>query len=102
MMPHTATPAPWTQSGWTAQITAWVAAALASQDARLTGALEPVRVRPWSALRRAPTTAGLLWLKVSAPAMRHEAALLDILRRVSTRGATVSSTGVMRAWHILS
>lgn len=74
--------APWAQAGWIEQTTAWVKARLAAQQITLTGALQAVRVRPWSALWRAPTTTGLLWLKACAPALRHEAALLDILWRV--------------------
>lgn len=74
--------APWTQPGWVEQITAWATAHLAAQHIALSGTLQAVRVRPWSALWRAPTTAGLLWLKACAPAMRHEAALLETLWRV--------------------
>lgn len=74
--------APWTQPGWLEQITAWAAVQLTAQGIALTGALQAVRVRPWSALWRVPTTAGLLWLKACAPALRHEAGLLDILGRV--------------------
>ncbi len=74
--------APWAQPGWVEQTAIWMTAHLAAQQIAPTGALQAVRVRPWSALWRAPTTAGLLWLKACAPALRHEAALLDILWRV--------------------
>ncbi len=76
------TPAPWTAPTWLEQITAWTAAQLVPHAIRLRDALEEARIRPWSALWRVPTDAGLLWLKACAPAMRHEAALFRILQRV--------------------
>jgi hypothetical protein len=72
----------WVEPDWVAATTAWVNRQLRAHGHELTGALQPVRVRPWSALWRAPTTDGLLWLKACAPAMRHEAALIDFLRRL--------------------
>ncbi|MFO7633259.1 MAG: phosphotransferase, partial [Caldilinea sp.] len=74
--------APWEQPGWLEYISTWAAARLAAQDIDLTAALEEARVRPWSALWRAPTSAGLLWLKACAPDMRHEASLIAILQRM--------------------
>ncbi|HRA68600.1 MAG TPA: phosphotransferase [Caldilinea sp.] len=76
------TPAPWEQAGWVASISTWTVLQLRAQDVRLTSALEEVRVRPWSALWRAPTNIGLLWLKACAPAMKHEVALIDFLLRL--------------------
>lgn len=76
------TAAPWEEPTWLERATTWVAARLAPHGVRLTGALTSARIRPWSALWRAPTTAGELWLKACAPALRHEAALLGILQRV--------------------
>ncbi len=74
--------APWTQPGWMEHITGWAARQTVGVGAALSGALQEVRVRPWSALWRVPTTSGLLWLKACAPAMRHEASLLALIADV--------------------
>jgi aminoglycoside/choline kinase family phosphotransferase len=71
--------APWSEPGWLETVTTWAGERLTGVGVALSGALQAVRVRPWSALWRAPTSAGLLWLKACAPAMRHEAALLAII-----------------------
>lgn len=72
----------WAAPEWLATATDWVSRQLRAHGDELTGALQPERVRPWSALWRAPASTGLLWLKACAPAMRHEAALIGFLRRV--------------------
>ena len=79
---HVYTPAPWAADDWLPQATAWVMAEVARTGSAVTGALEAARVSPWSALWRVPSTAGVLWLKACAPAMRHETALLVLLARV--------------------
>ncbi|MCB0134689.1 MAG: phosphotransferase [Caldilineaceae bacterium] len=76
------TPAPWTAAAWLPQVTAWADAQLAPHGQRITDALEPARMSPWSALWRVPTSGGVLWLKACAPTMRHEVAVLSLLSRV--------------------
>ena len=81
------TPAPWEQPGWEQHISTWTAMQLAAHGLQLTGALEAARVRPWSALWKAPTTIGLLWLKACAPTMKHEVVLIDFMLRLQPEKA---------------
>lgn len=58
---------------------AWIGAQLAALDAHLAGPIEQIHARPWSTVLRVPTDRGHLFLKASAPALRHEAAIVAFL-----------------------
>lgn len=60
---------------------AWIGARLADLDARLAGPIEQIHDRPWSTVLRVPTDRGNLFFKASAPAFRHEAAIVALLAR---------------------
>lgn len=76
------TPAPWNEAAWLPQVATWADAQVAARGQRITGALDPARISPWSALWRVPTSDGVLWLKACAPTMTHEVAVLSLLSRV--------------------
>lgn len=62
---------------------AWMEAELAAAGIEPTGPLEITRARPWASVGRVPTSRGLLWLKVAAPATAFEAAIYVQLAEVA-------------------
>lgn len=69
----------WSTVAWRDEATQWLDARLAEAGVARTGAVEQPRVRPWGTVLRAPTTAGTVWLKATAPATAFEVALYPIL-----------------------
>lgn len=71
----------WSTGAWRDEATRWLDARLADAGVARTGAVEQPRLRPWGTVLRAPTTAGAVWLKATAPATAFEATLYPILHR---------------------
>jgi len=61
----------------------WMDEQLAAAGITRTGAVGEPRVRPWSTVLTAPTTAGPVWLKETCAANGFEAGLYEILRAVA-------------------
>lgn len=74
-------PMGWTEPRFLAEAHAWIGARLAAMGAHLAGPIEQVHDRPWSTVMRVPTDRGNLFFKASAPALRHEAAIVAFLAR---------------------
>lgn len=72
---------PWTDPGWLADVYAWIADGVAEGGARRTGPVEQPHVRPWSTVLRVPTSDGVLWFKANAPALAHEAGIVEVIAR---------------------
>ena len=72
-------PMDWTEPRFLADAHAWIRARLADLDVRLTGPVEQTHDRPWSTVLRVPTDRGPIFFKASAPALRHEAAIVAFL-----------------------
>jgi hypothetical protein len=72
----------WTEQDWVESAHAWIRAELAGSAIDVIGSIEQPHVRPWATAMRVPTTAGDVWFKASAPAFRHEAAVLQVLSRI--------------------
>ena len=72
---------PWTQAAWLEEARAWIGSELARLGIEISGPLEQPHVRPWSTVLRVPTEGGDVWFKANMPALRHEAAVLTVLRR---------------------
>jgi hypothetical protein len=72
---------PWQQPEWLDSVHAWIRAELTRQQLNLTGEIEQPHLRPWSTVLRAPTEAGLVYFKASAPYFGHETALTAFLAR---------------------
>lgn len=70
---------PWEQPTWLDQVSAWIHAELEQQSIGVTGPIEVLHMRPWSAFARVPTTSGLVYFKAPSPAMKFEAALAQAL-----------------------
>ncbi|GAA2650722.1 phosphotransferase family protein [Paractinoplanes durhamensis] len=66
----------WHDPNWVATAHDWIEAHL---DARPTGWIEEVRVRPWSVTHRVPTESGDRWFKANTPACAYEAPLAEAL-----------------------
>lgn len=61
----------------------WVDARLAEAGLHRTGDITCVHDRPWATVYTAPTTGGLVWLKVPGPGSRFEVPLYELLARVA-------------------
>lgn len=73
--------AAWSTADWRADATRWLDARLADAGMSRTGGVDQPRVRSWGTVLRAPTAAGTVWLKATAPATAFEVALYPILHR---------------------
>jgi len=69
---------PWDEPGWLDGAIGWI-----DERVERTGDVEVERTRPWSAVARVPTAAGLVWFKESPPAHAFEPALTALLARRS-------------------
>jgi len=65
----------WDDPRWQASAHRWVTERLTAHGTPPTGAIEEVRVRPWSVTHRVPTTAGVAWFKANTPGCAYEAGL---------------------------
>ncbi|MCU7730417.1 aminoglycoside phosphotransferase family protein [Actinoplanes sp. KI2] len=65
----------WDDPRWRESAHAWVTERLAEGGMPPVGAIEEVRVRPWSVTHRVPTTAGVAWFKANTPECAYEAGL---------------------------
>jgi hypothetical protein len=68
---------PWAQPGWRARAEAWIGAKLGPL-----GGVEEVKLRPWSAVLRAPTSGGDVYFKANLPALANEPELTRLLHRI--------------------
>jgi Phosphotransferase enzyme family len=73
---------PWAQPGWQERAEAWIGAQLGPLGRKAVGAVEEVKLRPWSAVLRAPTSAGDLYFKANLPALTNEPVLTRLLARI--------------------
>jgi hypothetical protein len=72
----------WASEAWQAEVTVWVDEQLAATTRTRSGPFEQVRIRPWGAVLRAPTSEGTVFMKATAPSTSFEASLYDLLVRV--------------------
>jgi Phosphotransferase enzyme family len=68
------TPLPWDDPAWLDDAAAWIGARV-----ERTGELELLRTRPWSAVIRVPIAGGNAWFKETAPVLKFEPALTELL-----------------------
>ncbi len=66
---------PWDQPDWLEQATAWIHAQLAARSVPITGPVEFVHQRPWSAFAQVSTAKGTAYFKAPAPLLTFEAPL---------------------------
>ena len=70
---------PWEQPDWLEQVTEWIHAQLAASGWQVTGPVEIMHQRPWSAFARVSTANGTAYFKAPAPAYHYEVALTQAL-----------------------
>ncbi|MEP6642108.1 MAG: hypothetical protein ABJB93_09405, partial [Gaiellales bacterium] len=71
---------PWAQPGWRERAERWIGEQLGP-----VGDVEEVKLRPWSAVLRAPTTAGDVYFKANLPVLANEPELTRLLHRIDPR-----------------
>ena len=69
----------WHDPVWRRTAHDWITSRLAALGSPVTGAIEEVRVRPWSVTHRAPTAAGPRWFKANTMGCAYEAGLAGAL-----------------------
>lgn len=94
---------PWTAPGWLPEVEAWVREESARQGIAMVGSLAERQVRPWSAVYSAPTSAGEVYFKATAPSLAHEVALTEMLaRRWPEWTPPVLASDQARGWLLLA
>lgn len=70
---------PWRDPVWLRGAHAWIDAELGRLGMNKAGEIEQPHVYPWSTVMRIPTDGGPVWFKANADALRHEAALVQLV-----------------------
>jgi hypothetical protein len=73
---------PWAAAGWRERAEAWIGEQSAGLGVEPSGPVEEVKIRPWSAVLRAPTSGGDLYFKANLPALGNEPQLTRVLHRI--------------------
>ncbi len=71
----------WQDPAWQEAAHGWIAEQLADLGVKRTGEIEQPHVRVWSTVMRVPTDVGDVWFKANMDALRHEAAVAEIVSR---------------------
>jgi hypothetical protein len=74
---------PWAAAGWRERAEAWIGGQLAAHGLAPAGPVEEVKIRPWSAVLRAPTDRGDVYFKANLPALANEPELTRLLHRIA-------------------
>ncbi|MFC6285325.1 hypothetical protein ACFP3Q_04105 [Nocardioides sp. GCM10027113] len=72
----------WRDTGFLGAAQRWVDGQLDRHGLARTGPVDQVHVRPWSTVIRVPVADGSVWFKANEEALRHEAAVVDLLSRL--------------------
>ena len=95
-------PQVWETDAWRASATAWIDDALRRHGRSRTGPVEQPRIRPWGTVLRAATAEGFVWLKAGADGTAVEAALYEVLARVTPDAILVPlAVDAPRGWVLL-
>lgn len=70
----------WSSQRWRDRVVHWLDERLAVAGVTRTGVVEQPHLRPWATVLTAPTTAGPVWLKATAPATAFEVGIYQLLR----------------------
>jgi hypothetical protein len=73
---------PWGAAGWRERAEAWIGEQLGVHGLEAAGPVEEVKIRPWSAVLRAPTTGGDVYFKANLPTLANEPELTRILHGI--------------------
>lgn len=92
----------WSSAAWRERAVGWLDEQLIEAAIERTGPVGQPRVRPWSTVLTAPTTAGPVWLKAAAPRTAFEVGLYQLLHRITPdRVLAPLATDPARGWILL-
>ena len=92
----------WSSAAWRDQAVAWLDEQLAATGIERTGEPTFPHVRPWATALRAPTSAGVVWMKAAGPGTAFEVGVYELLARVVPEHMlTPIALDVERAWIVL-
>lgn len=75
----------WFRPAWWTVTSKWLHEELCRAGLERHGPVQVVKVRPWAAVWRIPTSGGIVYLKAGAASQRHEAALVNFLATAAPR-----------------
>lgn len=73
---------PWELPGWDGVVEAWILDELAAQAIQVTGPIDFIHKRAWSAFASMATSVGTVYFKAPAPSLHFEAGLTQQLSRI--------------------
>jgi hypothetical protein len=73
---------PWRAAGWPERAEAWIGEQLGAHGLEPGGPVEEVKIRPWSAVLRAPARGGDVYFKANLPTLANEPELTRALHRI--------------------
>ncbi len=73
---------PWAGAGWRERAEVWIGTQTEGLGLDPRGPVDEVKIRPWSAVLRAPTSGGALYFKANLPALANEPQLTRVLHRI--------------------
>jgi hypothetical protein len=92
----------WSTPQWRAGAVAWLDEQLAAAGIERTGEVDQPHLRPWATALRAPTTAGVVWLKAPGPGTVFEVGLYSLLAATAgERVLTPIASDLARGWILL-
>ena len=92
----------WESESWRDRAVTWLDDQIETAGIERTGPVQQTRVRPWSTLLTAPTTAGATWFKAAAAATEFEVALYPLLHRIAPADVLAPiATDVAQGWIVL-
>lgn len=93
---------PWLRAGWLDDASEWIRDSLQARNMRLTGELDSFYTRPWSNVIRVPTSAGHVYFKAVAPAVKHEVVITAALNQLQpTFTLPVLAMDAERGWLLM-
>lgn len=93
----------WTDPTWRAGAEEWLAAEADRLALAPVAAVTQPHVQPWGTVLRAETGGGVVWLKATAPELRHEVALTRLLaERAPATSPELLAADPERGWLLLA
>jgi hypothetical protein len=71
----------WTDAAFLDEARGWIRSGLTAAGLRTTGPDGQIHIRPWSTVLQVPTDRGTVYFKANHDALRHEAAVVELLSR---------------------
>ena len=99
---HRSGTAVWASPAWRDEAVSWLDERLAAVGVERSGDVEQPHLRPWATVLRAPTTAGVVWLKAAGRGTAFEVGLYELLAKVVPDRVLIPlATDLARSWIVL-